>query len=142
MIKHFPIIDTEKVIQHYSEKDGVLITYVCTTELNQSNLPVDIFYRSTPHPKFGNRYFGIYARYDAVSEESITYICNADNVERMVFGMVEDDDKNLQYSQYRHDYKSFNNGNNIDGGRAYTKSSGEVVYYIVKNGAFVQGKIL
>lgn len=32
MIKHFPITNTDKVIQHYSDKDGVPINYVCTTD--------------------------------------------------------------------------------------------------------------
>jgi len=60
-IKHYPILDTEKVIKHYEEKDNVAITYICTTDLRVSDHPIDIFFRESPHPEFGNRYFGMYA---------------------------------------------------------------------------------
>ena len=129
LIKHCPITDTDKVCKLYSEKDGVPIKYVCTTDFKISDIPVDIFYRETPHPKFGNKYFGIRVNY-----EGDYVIFNADEVENFTFGIVEDDNGNLQYSQYRHDYKSFNNGNMIDGGREYVRYSGKVTYYKVKNG--------
>ena len=48
-------------------------------------------------------------------------ITNADRIEKQEFGLVEDDDDNLQYSAHRHDYKMFENGNMIDGGRSYIK---------------------
>jgi hypothetical protein len=51
--------------------------------------------------------------------------------------MVEDDDGNMQYSQYRHDFKSFNNGNIIDGGRSYIRHSGKVDVYTVKDGEMI-----
>jgi hypothetical protein len=131
MIKHFPITDTDKVVKHYSQKDGVSIKYVCTTDLHHSDVPVDIFYRDTSHPEFGNKYFGLY-----ISSEGLI-ISNADKVEDFTFGMVEDDDGDLQYSQYHHDYKSFNNGNMIDGGRQYVRSSLNSKIYVVRNGEFV-----
>ena len=133
MIKHFPFTHTDKVIEYYSEKDGVPIKYVCTTDLDSTDNPADIFYRETPHPKFGNRYFSIRPYHD-----DTLFIGNADDVETLSFGMVEDDDGNLQYSQYHHDYKSFQNGNMIDGGRSYTRASGQVVYYIVRDGQMVE----
>ena len=133
MIKHFPITNTDVVVSHYSEKDGVPIKYVCTTDFNVSDRPVDIFYRETSHPQFGNKYFGI-----ALDYESDGFIIfNADKVENFTFGMVEDDDDNLQYSQYHHDYKSFNNGNMIDGGRSYNRYSGKLYTYIVRNGHMI-----
>ena len=131
MIKHFPITDTAKVCELYSEKDGVPIKYVCTTELHHDNIPVDIFYRSTPHPEFGNKYFGLYISKDGL------IISNADKVEDFTFGIVEDDDGNMQYSQYRHDFKSFNNGNMIDGGRSYIRHSGTAEFYKVKDGEMI-----
>lgn len=134
MIKHFPITNINKVIEHYSQKDNVPISYVCTTDYNTSDRPVDIFYRNTPHPKFGNRYFAIAVNYN---DESYS-IFGADAVETFTFGMVEDDEANLQYSQYRHDYKSFDNGNMIDGGRSYTRYSGKIKYYRVKDGQMVK----
>ena len=130
MIKHFPITNTDIVIQHYSDKDGVPINYVCTTDYNVSDRPVDIFYRETSHPTFGNRYFGIAVNYDDGSYS----IFNADQIEDFVFGMVEDDNGDLQYSQSHHNYKSFDNGNMIDGGRVYTRYSGNIHQYAVKNG--------
>jgi hypothetical protein len=134
MIKHFPITNTDKVIQHYSTKDGVPINYVCTTDFKTSDRPVDIFYRETPHPAFNNRYFGI-----AVNFEDGSYVIfNADPVEEFTFGMVEDDDGNLQYSQYHHNYKSFDNGNMIDGGRSYIRHSGNLKVYIVRDGEMIQ----
>jgi hypothetical protein len=48
--------------------------------------------------------------------------------------MVENDEGNLEYSFYRHDYKSFKNGNMIDGGRDYIRSSGKVKVFVVRDG--------
>lgn len=132
MIKHFPITNTNKIIEYYSQKDNVPISYVCTTDLNSDDSPADIFYRETPHPDFGNRYFSIRIHNDMV------YIGCADDVEKLTFAMVEDDDGDLQYSQFHHDYKSFHSGNMIDGGRAYIRSSGKVAYYNVRDGQMVQ----
>ena len=62
-------------------------------------------------------------------------ITNADRIEKQEVGCVEDDDDNLQYSAHRHDYKMFGNGNMIDGGRSYIRSSGCPVYrYVVRDG--------
>lgn len=119
MIKHYPITKTEQVEKVYSERDGVSVKYVCTTDFKRSDRPVDIFYRDSAHPEFGNRYFGIAVNY----EDGSYIIFNADEIEKFSFGMVENDDSQLEYSQSRHDYKSFNNGNMIDGGRDYIHSS-------------------
>ena len=59
-IKHPKIFDTDALEEHYSEKDGVPVHYVCTTDLKASDKPADIFYRDTPHPEFGNKYFGMF----------------------------------------------------------------------------------
>jgi hypothetical protein len=128
-IKHDPVIkEIGKVEQHYSEKDNVPVKYVCTTDLFVIDKPVDIFYRDTPHPEFGNRYFALYF----VNKDLM--ICNADIVEGLIFGMVKNDNNQLEYSSYRHDYKSFKNGNMIDGGRDYIRSSCKVHSYVVKDG--------
>ena len=133
MIKHFPVTNTDKVIEYYSEKDGIPIKYLCTTDFNVSDRPVDIFYRETAHPKFGNKYFGIGPDY----ETGGLVIFNADKVEKFTFGMVEDDEGNMQYSRSHHDYKSFNNGNMIDGGRSYIRSSLNPKIYTIRNGQMV-----
>jgi hypothetical protein len=100
-----------------------------------SDRPVDIFYRNTPHPTFGNRYFGI-----GINHEDGSYVIfNADEIESFTFGLVEDDDGNLQYSQSHHEYKSFDNGNMIDGGRRYIRSSrNNVSIYVVRDGKMVE----
>ena len=138
MIKHEPLFDTDKVCEHYTQKDGVPVTYVCTSALGDEAQAMDIFYRETPHPEFGNRYFGLFR--NALSGDLM--ITNADKIEQAEFGLVEDDDGNLQYSAHRHDYKRFWNGNMIDGGRAYIRSSMcEVKHYVVRNGEMVEKKV-
>ena len=123
------MFDTEKVEKTYSEKDGVPVKYVMTSELPNMDKVVDIFYRETPHPEFGNLYFGIFE-----GAYELTYIINADNIDGVYVPAVEDDNGELQYSSFRHDYKSFNNGNMIDGGRDYTRHSGKVHLLQVING--------
>lgn len=120
-IKHNPIFDTEKVATIYSEKDGVPIRYVCTSAPNRSaTYAVDIFYRKTPHPEFGNRYFGLYKNQYAGDIQVM--ITNADGIEQLEFEMVEVEGA-LHYSQHRHDYRSVGNGIAIDGGREYFRAS-------------------
>ena len=135
-IKHHPNFNTEEVCRKYSEKDGVKVKYVCTTDLRASDVPVDVFYRETPHPEFGNRYFGLY--YDHYRDHVM--ICGADMVEGFQFGCVENDNDELEYSQSHHDYKQFGNGNMIDGGRQYIRSSGGSVVYNVIDGEFVKNE--
>ena len=135
MINHEPIFDTKRVCELYSKKDGVPVTYVCTSAPGDEAQAMDIFYREIPHPEFGNRYFGLFR--NALSGNLM--ITNADKIEQAEFGLVEDDDGNLQYSAHRHDYKLFENGNMIDGGRAYIKSSMcEIKHYVVRNGEMVE----
>lgn len=131
IINHEPLFDTAEVEKIYSEKDGVDVKYVCTTDLNASDVPVDVFYRATPHPEFGNRYFGIYHDHF----RGHTMITNADLVEELEFGMVNDGSV-WHYSQSHHDYKSFANGAMIDGGRAYIRSSSDAVVMRIKDGKF------
>ena len=134
-VMHNPLFDTDKVCKHYSEKDGVPIKYVCTSALGDEAQAMDIFYRYTPHPEFGNRYFGIY--HNVMSGKVM--ITNADRIEQAEFGLVEDDDGNLQYSAHRHEYKQFENGNMIDGGRSYIKSSGCPIHmHVVRDGEMVK----
>lgn len=129
-IVHYPITKTDQVAKLYSEKDGVPVKYVCTTEI--SDAIADIFYRDTAHPKFGNKYFAILFRDDK------PYIAGADHIESLVFGVVENDTGAFEYSQSRHDFKKFNNGNMIDGGRDYIRSAGNVLTCVVRDGAFIR----
>lgn len=132
-INHANIFNRQTIIEHYQEKDGVPITYVCTSDLKASDRPMDIFYRSTPHPQFGNRYFGMF--YNPINGHIM--ITGADYVEELDFDMIEDKDGKLWYSQSHHDC-IFIDGNMIDGGRAYTRSSGNVRHFRVKDGQFVE----
>lgn len=132
-IHHDALFNKEAIIEHYSEKDGVEVKYVCTTDLKASDVPVDVFYRGTPHPQFGNRYFGLFWDH----RRNSLMITNADVVESFEFGMIEQDGK-YYYSQSHHDYKVLDNGKMIDGGRVYIRSSqGCDVVMRVVNGKFI-----
>ena len=131
-IQHEPLFDTAKVEELYGRKDGCEVRYVCTSDLNASDVPCDIFYRAEPHPDFGNRYFGLY--WDSIRDSMM--ITNADIVESFEFGMIEDQGK-YYYSQSHHDYKVVE-GKMIDGGRAYIRSSGTAEVFKIQDGEFVQ----
>lgn len=131
-IKHEPLFDTAKVEAHYTEKDGVKVKYICTTDLSASDVPFDVFYRATPHPEFGNRYFGLYTS----PRSGNLMITNADKIEELEFGMIEVDGT-YYYSQSHHDYKVVGD-KMIDGGRQYIRSGGGAVAMKVKNGNFIR----
>jgi len=131
-IQHEPLFDTAKEEAHYTEKDGVEVRYICTTDLTASDCPVDVYYRATPHPEFGNHYFGLY--HDNIRNHLM--ICNADIVESLEFGMIKDKDGKYWYSSTHHDCL-FIDGNMIDGGREYIRSSGPVEVFKIVNGEFV-----
>ena len=138
-IHHRPIFDIEKVCKLYSEKDGVPVKYVCTTATNvHADYSADVFYRETPHPTFGNRYFALY--YNPYAEDAKIMITNADNVETLDFNMV-DIDGTLHYSQHRHDFYSVG-GVSIDGGRSYLRRVGNINHPVVslklKDGEFYE----
>jgi hypothetical protein len=138
-IQHNPIYDRDLVIKHYSERDGVPIKYVCTSALDNEAFAMDIFYRETPHPEFGNRYFGLYSKPDLSGDLSgKLMITNADAIEGQTFAMVEDLNGDLVYSQHRHDFRMMKNGNMIDGGRAYVRANGMIRSFEVKDGEFVE----
>ena len=129
-IQHEPLFDTAKVEELYGRKDGCEVRYVCTSDINASDVPCDIFYRAEPHPDFGNRYFGLYR--DTIRD--CMMITNADVIESFEFGMIEHDGK-YYYSQSHHDYKVVGD-KMIDGGRAYIRSSGGATVMRITNGKF------
>jgi len=140
MIHHEPMFDAKKIEQIYSEKDGVPVKYVCTSAIVQgSEQAVDVFYRETPHPEFGNRYFGLYVE----TYTGRTYITNADKIEDLTFCMIYSKvNEQWHYSQHRHDYHVVDEDYAIDGGRAYTKLVGhpKVKSFVVRNGVFVDAE--
>jgi hypothetical protein len=138
MIIHQPLFDTAKIEEHYERKDGVPIKFVTTSALGSQDFATDVFYRDTPHPEFGNRYFALYRNMYAAGAQIM--ITNADCIEDLEFGMVEDNNGDLHYSAHRHDYKVTDAGNMIDGGRAYIRSTGSVRIFKVKDGEFVESR--
>lgn len=135
-IQHAPIFDTEKVCKIYSEKDGVDVKYVCTSAIQEhAAFAADVFYRETPHPQFGNRYFALYR--NPFSENAEIMITNADKIENLDFAMIKDRDGKFWYSSHRHDCL-FMDGGMIDGGRSYVRTNGcETFPFKVKDGEFV-----
>lgn len=136
IIKHHPYLDTDKVEELYSNKDGVPIKYVCTSGRDQSATAGDIFFRDTPHPEFSNRYFVLFS-------DNGLRIAAADWVENELFDMIEGPD-GWEYSQHRHDFRRVGK-NAIDGGRAYLRLSfmdgvtkPKVRRFNVKDGEFIE----
>ena len=132
-IVHNPIFDTKTVADFYSEKDGVPVKYVCTSAPNEhATYAADIFYRETPHPEFGNHYFGLYN-----NNMGQIMITNADMIEDLEFTCIEDSNGDLHYSAHRHDYKVLDNDNMIDGGRSYVRTNTDNLFFKrVLNGEF------
>lgn len=143
-IQHNPKLDVQRAAKLYSEKDGIEVKYVCTSATNRSAAcAADVFYRETPHPEFGNRYFGLYL--NPFADDAQVMIINADMIESLSFEMIEVDGA-MHYSQHRHDFRSVGNGIAIDGGREYFRASfSDREYYTscprktlkVKDGEFV-----
>ena len=131
-IQHPIQFNEEIVTKHYTEKDGVPVKYVCTTDLSASDLPVDVYYRDTPHPQFGNRYFGLYKNGDHMM------ITNADVVEDFEFGMIQDKEGSWYYSSSHHDCVMIED-KMIDGGRVYIRGRG-YEYFKIKDGNFEKVK--
>lgn len=138
-IKHNPHLDVSSIAKFYSEKDGVPVKYVCTSATNGGSSSMDIFYRDTPHPKFGNRYFGIYTYYTLDGSTELR-IANADKIESVSFDTVEVDGE-YHYSQDRHDYRVVKDVA-IDGGRSYLRRVGNLDYpvrsFVLRNGFFIE----
>lgn len=137
-IHHSPLLDVDKIREHYSQKDQVDVRYVCTSATNEfADFSSDIFFRDTPHPEFGNRYFGVFGR--IISGEHRLIIQNADAIENLDFDMIHHNGE-YWYSQHRYDFKSVG-PYIIDGGRTYTrtlfdKTPPKIVRMKLKDGEF------
>ena len=139
-IHHRPIFDTKRACELYSAKDGVPVTYVCTSALGDEAQAMDIFYRETPHPEFGNRYFGLYNANNYGGVRGGLMIANADKIEEADFGMKEHNGE-WHYSQHRHDFYTIGDVS-LDGGRAYFRCVGDVSsptkWFEIKDGEFME----
>ena len=138
-IQHAPLFNTAEVEKIYSEKDGIPVKYVCTSATyGTAEFAADVFYRETPHPEFGNHYFGLYR--NPYADNATVMIANADPIESFEFGMIDVDGK-YYYSQHRHDYKVVDD-KMIDGGRAYIRSGEhDVDVFKIQDGRFVEMEI-
>ena len=140
-IKHHPLFDTARAEKLYSEKDNVTVKYVCTSAIGSEAQAMDIFYRETPHPEFGNRYFGLYRNQHFASDGTVM-ITNADKIEEAEFGMIEGTE-GWEYSQHRHDFRSVGDCA-VDGGRSYFRRVGDLSvptkYMKIVDGEFVDEK--
>lgn len=135
-IVHNPVSKDVKHIEDlYSLKDKVPIKYVCTSSVKPRGMIYDIFYRAddSPHPEFGNRYFGI------GFYKGIPYITNADNIENLEFGII-----NGVYSRNEHDFVDTGVGVFLDGGRDYIRRVGDITIpvrkYRIHKGEFVENE--
>lgn len=142
-IIHRPHLDIEKACALYSEKDGVPVTYVCTSATTETSATsADIFFRESPHPEFGNRYIGLHWHHSHPELPAQLMITNADKIENLDFDMVEVDGE-LHYSRDRHDFYSVGPVS-IDGGRAYLRLLGDINVSVtklkVKDGVFVDAQ--
>ncbi len=140
-IAHQPITKIQSVIDSYTKRDGVPITYVCTTGKEFSVDHGDVFYRDTPHPEFGNNYFiSALDKTTRLTKQPLYTIASADWVEDLSFGMIKVDEQ-YHYSRSRHDYVAVGDSF-IDGGRAYVRRGGVTVPPMitlkVKDGNFVE----
>lgn len=141
MIHHRPKFDIHAIEQFYSNKDGVEVRYVCTSAIDTGTSAGDIFFRETPHPEFGNRYFIIASRFMEGGVSPTLTIASADIIEDLDFEMIKGTN-GWEYSQHRHDfYEVLGTGLAIDGGRAYCRLVGnnmahEPRAFRVKDGKF------
>lgn len=131
-IKHNPQFNPLKIEDYYTAKDGVAVFYIGTTE-KKGNL-YDVFYRETPHPKFGNHYFGL------TTKDGDSYITNMDCIEEYTFHMALDSRNVYHYSRHVHDFVKYDKDKFIDGGRDYARYSlpSEIHTLIVKDGEWIK----
>jgi len=138
-IIHNPVANTQSVIDYFH--NGIrTVNYVCTTDVYQIETSeyvyCDVFVQWPRHEAYGNQYFGFYR-----DEGGNGHVCNADEVENYLFGMVENDNGDLVYSANTIDYQSFDNGNWISGGRHDLQWNGDISYYKLANGEFYEVRI-
>ena len=130
-IEHEATTDVNAVEQYYGEQDGSPVRYICTTELDTIDVPVDVFYRTKPANDDHRRYIGLY--WDKASKSLKTM--NADMVEGMHFAMIEHEDK-WYYSSTLSDEKEIG-GKIIGGGRQQIVGWGFLIFAL-EAGNFVR----
>jgi hypothetical protein len=126
--------DKIKIIEnHYGAKYIGYWAVKWSERLGWSSFPVDVFYQPNPDLSKGHtHYFGMH-----ISERGDLMISNAESAFSEPIAGVLTEDGEVIVSRFRHDYVT-KDGQVIDGGRDYTRSSGgKFVEVTVKNGEFV-----
>tara|TARA_B100001057_G_scaffold458384_1_gene507582 strand:+ start:847 stop:1251 length:405 start_codon:yes stop_codon:yes gene_type:complete len=130
MIIHHESLTEPKEVEQYYAQQGKNVRYCCTTELNEPDVPADIFYRDKSVGDSDSRYFGLY--WDKNNKQLA--MMNADMVEGMQFAMIEHD-SNWYYSSTLSDEKKVGE-KIIAGGRQFVKGWGFEIYRI-EEGQFI-----
>jgi len=126
--------DQIKIIEsHYGAKYLGPWAVKWSERLGWSSMPVDVFYQPNPDISKGHsHYFGMH-----INDRGYVMISNAESAfSEPITGMLTENGEVI-VSRFRHDYVE-KDGNMIDGGRDYLRSSGgKFVNVTVKNGEFV-----
>ena len=126
--------DKIKIIEnHYGAKYLGYWAVKWSESLGWSSFPVDVFYQPNPDVSKGHtHYFGMH-----ISERGDLMISNAESAFSEPITGVLTEDGEVIVSRYRHDYV-VKDGQMIDGGRDYVRSSGgKFVSITMSNGEFV-----
>tara|TARA_B100000989_G_scaffold217017_1_gene165310 strand:+ start:2735 stop:3139 length:405 start_codon:yes stop_codon:yes gene_type:complete len=130
MIIHHESLTEPKEVEQYYEQKGDSVRYCCTSELDEPDVPVDIFYRNKSFGDNTSRYFGLY--WDKNNKQLA--MMNADMVEGMTFAMIENDN-NWYYSSTLSDEKAV--GDKIIGGGRQQITGWGFEIYRLEEGQFV-----
>jgi len=126
--------DKIRIIEnHYGAKYMGFWAIKWSENLGWSSYPVDVFYQPNPDVSKGHtHYFGMH-----ISERGDVMICNAESAFSEPIAGILTEDGEVIVSRYRHDC-IFKDGQMIDGGRDYLRSSGgKFVNVTVKDGEFI-----
>lgn len=130
-LTQFPPIKFSEVELKYNAKFTALLPLKNPVTNAWYDAPVAIFYQDTPPVPGYSNYFGVFVR------NGQAYITSgASGVDGVISG-IKSADGEIIYSACRHDYRTSADGTVwIDGGRDYTRSSGNVFSMVIKNGKF------
>tara|TARA_B100000424_G_scaffold249968_1_gene224303 strand:+ start:467 stop:946 length:480 start_codon:yes stop_codon:yes gene_type:complete len=138
-INHLPIFEITEVYKKFREEYPSLL-YVCTTELEEDDYPVDIYWTKNPQKPYGNHYFGLFVDF----KEKKPKICNADSITEKEFGFIKDKYGGWHYSRSvsHHNYVNEDDNIFISGGRKEVKIGGDPIpqfhIFKVEDGSFVE----
>lgn len=138
-INHSPIFNISEVYERFRGEYPSLI-YVCTTELDEEDYPVDVYWTQEKQEPHGNHYFGLFVDL----QEKKPKICIADSITEKEFGFIKDKHGGFHYSKTVKHHNTIDEDDNtfISGGRKQVKIGGNPIpdFYIFKvvDGSFVE----